>query len=96
MENGEIEPGTGPLPPDAEDNFDRTIILRPDTGKIEYKTKEELEARVWQPTGEFTGTLRIYTDGASRGNGQVGAYAGFGVYFGPNNPKYVYPPYSSV
>ncbi|ODQ68472.1 hypothetical protein NADFUDRAFT_49110 [Nadsonia fulvescens var. elongata DSM 6958] len=29
----------------------------------------------------------VYTDGASRGNGKVGAIAGSGVYFGPNDPR---------
>ncbi|KAL1839989.1 hypothetical protein VTJ49DRAFT_952 [Mycothermus thermophilus] len=29
----------------------------------------------------------VYTDGSSRGNGKVGAAAGVGVYFGPNDPR---------
>lgn len=31
----------------------------------------------------------IWTDGSSRGNGQTGASAGYGVYFGPNDPRNV-------
>jgi ribonuclease HI len=89
LPNGELDPGTGPLPEDAEDGFDRNIILRPDTGRIEFKTEAELNARKWQPTGETTDPLVIYTDGAAPGNGQLGAVAGIGVYFGPENPKYV-------
>ncbi|KAF2744494.1 ribonuclease H-like protein [Sporormia fimetaria CBS 119925] len=89
LDNGEIEPGTGPLPPDAQDGFDRTIVLRADTGRIEYKTEEELAARKWQPTGDFRGPLVIHTDGAAPKNGQVGAVAGIGVYFGPQNPNNV-------
>ena len=32
----------------------------------------------------------VYTDGSSRGNGKAGAVAGVGVYFGPNDPRFVY------
>jgi ribonuclease HI len=32
-------------------------------------------------------TIRVYTDGSSRRNGQVGAVAGVGVYFGENDPR---------
>jgi ribonuclease HI len=89
LPNGEIEPGTGPLPADSEDGFDRTIALRKDTGRIEFKTEAELNARKWQPTGDLNGDLVIYTDGAAPGNGRLGAVAGIGVYFGPQNPKLV-------
>ncbi|KAL5373788.1 hypothetical protein DPSP01_012405 [Paraphaeosphaeria sporulosa] len=86
--NGDYEPGTGPLPPDAEDGFDRRIKHgRPDGPEIEYKTQEELSLRKFQPTGDFEGVLEVYTDGASKGNGQLGAYAGFGIWFGPNDPR---------
>jgi ribonuclease HI len=86
--NGEYEAGTGPLPPDAEDGFDRAIKHgRPGGPEIEYKTQEELNLRKLQPTGDFEGVLDIYTDGASKGNGQLGAYAGFGIWFGPNDPR---------
>lgn len=33
------------------------------------------------------GFVEIHTDGASRGNGQVGARAGYGVYFGPGDKR---------
>lgn len=32
---------------------------------------------------------KVYTDGSSLGNGKVGSSAGVGVYFGPNDPRYV-------
>jgi ribonuclease HI len=32
-------------------------------------------------------TVRVWTDGSSRGNGRLGAVAGVGVYFGENDPK---------
>ena len=35
--------------------------------------------------------LRIYTDGSSLRNGQAGARAGVGVYFGPQDPNYASP-----
>ena len=87
MPNGDIEPGTGPLPPDAEDGFDRTIILRADTGQVEMKTAAELNLYKRQPTGDYSGPLIIYTDGAAPRNGKAGASAGIGVYFGKDNPK---------
>ncbi|KAJ1678445.1 hypothetical protein EV182_004033 [Spiromyces aspiralis] len=34
----------------------------------------------------------IYTDGASRGNGRAGSRAGYGVYFGPNDPRNISEP----
>jgi ribonuclease HI len=84
-----VEPGYGPLPPDAVDGFDPNIKLDEQTGKIRDKTVEELGKRKRQPTGHFKGPVRVYTDGGSRGNGQVGAYAGCGVYFGPKDPRFV-------
>jgi ribonuclease HI len=38
-----------------------------------------------------SGPLKIYTDGSSLGNGKLGAVAGVGVYFGPNDPRYLPP-----
>ncbi|KAG9195017.1 ribonuclease HI [Alternaria panax] len=87
-----IEPGSGPLPTDAEDNFDRTIKLDEQTGSIRHKTEEELGKRKRQPTGDSKGTIVVYTDGGSRGNGMAGAKAGCGVYFGDGNPKNVQEP----
>jgi ribonuclease HI len=82
-----IEPGTGPLPEDAEDGFDRTVWLNPKTGKIEPKTAKMANATKKVLTG-VKGWLEIYTDGSSLGNGRLGATSGVGVYFGQNDPRY--------
>ena len=82
------EPGTGPLPPGAEDGFDPNIILSPRTGNVVYKTQAQKEATKLQairPTTEHT--LRVHTDGSSLRNGQEGAFAGVGVFFGPNDER---------
>lgn len=84
----EYEPGEGPLPPDAEDGFDPRITLNPVTGKVEYKNHDQSHATKWQVTGPTDdGMLRIYTDGSSLSNGQEGAIAGVGVYFGPKDSR---------
>ncbi|KAF2204342.1 ribonuclease H-like protein [Delitschia confertaspora ATCC 74209] len=85
----DVEPGTGLLPPDAEDGFDDRIILNPVDGTIEYKTEHQMNATKLQPTGEIKGPIIIYTDGSSRGNGKVGAVAGVGVYFGAGDDRNV-------
>lgn len=95
--SGAYEPGLGPLPPDSEDGFDRTIRHGLPKGReVELKTQDELNLRKLHPTGDFEGPLRIYTDGASKGNGRLGAYAGFGIWFGPNDPRSVFSPSSSL
>lgn len=86
--NGDFEPGEGPLPLDAEDGFDPTIKLDPSTGRVVRKSEAELNSKKWQPTGEFSGPLVVYTDGSSLGNGKVGAVAGVGVFFGSNDARY--------
>lgn len=87
--DGEVtyEPGMGPLPSGAEDGFDRTLRMDLESGAIRYKTETELGATKKQPTGDFTGQIVVYTDCSSLGNGQVGAVAGVGVYFGPNDKR---------
>ena len=85
----DFEPGTGPLPADAEDGFDPNLILDLDSGKIKHKTEEQKNATKWRATGPSKGSmLRIYTDGSSLGNGQNGSIAGVGVFFGPEDPRY--------
>ncbi|KAL4955566.1 Caulimovirus viroplasmin-domain-containing protein [Aspergillus filifer] len=90
-----IEPGEGPLPPGAEDGFDPNVLLDPKTGKVVYKTDAQKAAIKTLPKGP-PGMLRIYTDGSSLKNGQAGANAGVGVYFGPGDSRFVsrtfYPP----
>ncbi|KAL8799152.1 MAG: hypothetical protein Q9200_007611 [Gallowayella weberi] len=80
--------GTGPLPPGAEDGFDPNIMLDPVTGNVVYKTLEQRQATKPHPAGPAqSGTLRIHTDGSALGNGQAGAFAGIGVYFGPGDKR---------
>ncbi|KAL9632811.1 MAG: hypothetical protein Q9164_005086 [Protoblastenia rupestris] len=86
----DYEPGTGPLPPGAIDGFDPNIVLDPESGKVVYKTQEQRQATKLDPTGGTqTGPIRIHTDGSSLGNGTAGAFAGIGVYFGPNDKRNV-------
>ncbi|KAK4698018.1 ribonuclease HI, partial [Lecanoromycetidae sp. Uapishka_2] len=83
----DYEPGTAPLPPDAEDGFDPNVVFDSEVGKIVYKTQEQRQATKLMPSRDSqTEPIRIYTDGSSLGNGTAGAFAGVGVYFGPNNP----------
>lgn len=83
------EPGTGPLPPDAEDGFDPNIKLDIN-GNLVHKTEAEksTKKRIPKPLPP-PGMLTIYTDGSSLGNGAAGARAGVGVYFGPGDSKNV-------
>lgn len=94
LTNGTIayEPGMGPLPPDAEDGFDRTIKMDLDSGNIRLKTEEELNATKVQLSKDRSSPIVVYTDGSSLGNGRVGAVAGVGVYFGPKDPRNVSEP----
>lgn len=85
----DYEPGTGPLPPGAEDGFDPNIMLDPVSGKVVYKTQEQRQAMKPNPTGPTqSGTLRIHTDGSALRNGATEAFAGVGVYFGPGDQRY--------
>ena len=86
----DFEPGTAPLPPEAEDGFDPNIRLDPVTGKIVYKTLEQRQATKPRPLGGAqTEPIRVHTDGSSLGNGKLGAFAGIGVYFGPGDKRYI-------
>lgn len=83
-DSGPWEPGTGPLPEGTEDGFDPRIVLNPETGKVEWKTDEQMAATKKMPTDDTKGgVLNIYTDGSSLGNGKKGSVAGVGVFFGP-------------
>lgn len=82
----QLEPGTGPLPPGAEDGFDPNVLLDAATGKVVYKTSTQKAATKMKPTGP-PGMLRIYTDGSALKNGSAVAAAGVGVYFGPGDKR---------
>ena len=80
--------GWDPLLADAEDGFDNRITFDSSIGKIRYKSSKESEATKFQamvdPSADL---LEIWTDGACRSNGQKGAIAGVGVFFGRNDPR---------
>lgn len=85
----DFEPGTGPLPPGAEDGFDPNIFLSAVSGQVEYKSDRQKQALKLQANGPSeSGMLRIYTDGSSLSNGAAGARAGVGVFFGPSDDRY--------
>jgi ribonuclease HI len=87
--NGNVyEPGTGPLPPGAEDGFDPNVKLNP-AGQVVHKTEpEKVKTKIVNKERDPPGMLTIYTDGSSLRNGQAGARAGVGVFFGPGDPRY--------
>lgn len=84
LQGGEYEPGEGPLPDGAEDNFDSNIVLDQETGFARYKTASEFGAIRYQASGPIRDApVRIYTDGSALSNGQENSFGGVGVYFGP-------------
>ena len=82
------EPGTGPLPPGAEDGFDPNIKLDIDGQVVNKVEAEKVKTKIMTRERDPPGMLRIYTDGSSLRNGTAGARAGIGVFFGPQDPKY--------
>lgn len=53
----------------------------------------DLNTQTTKPPSEAPpAVLHIYTDGSSRGNGQRGALAGIGVFFGPSDPRNISEP----
>ena len=90
--NGAVEalqlPGWDLLPQGAEDGFDDRITLDQTDQTIRYKTSAERDASKFRarvdPTADL---LEIWTDGACRNNGRVGAIGGVGVYFGRNDSR---------
>lgn len=92
-ESGEYEAGDGPLPSDAEDNFDPTITLDQDLGTARYKTASELAKTKYQASAPVRDApVRIYTDGSTLSNGQAAAIGGVGVYFGPLDKRNISEP----
>lgn len=93
VDQGEYEPGDAPLPDDAEDGFDRDLILDPITDGIRYKTREEREEYKYQATRPVKDApIRIWTDGSSLANGSANAWGGVGVYFGPQDRRNISEP----
>ena len=86
-ETFQYEPGVN-LPPGAEDGFDSNILLGPGSGNVIIKTRRQKTATKLHSSGPTVDSmLRVYTDGSSLGNGQPGAFAGVGVYFGPSDSR---------
>ena len=84
----DYEAGLGPLPPGTVDGFDPNILLHSLTGNVVYKTQTQRGSTKLQPIPPGPeAMLRIYTDGSSLRNGQKGAFAGVGVYFGPEDRR---------
>lgn len=87
-DDGALDAAFADLPSGAEDDFDPRIIMNPDTGMIEWKDYRLTQATKVMPQALAPGTMvNIYTDGSSLANGQSGAIAGVGVFFGPHDPK---------
>lgn len=56
------------------------------------KDSKKSEDKTADAEDDDDGVLKIYTDGSSRSNGQLGARAGFGVFFGQGDPRNVSEP----
>ncbi|KAI1614789.1 ribonuclease H-like domain-containing protein [Exophiala viscosa] len=83
------ELGRRPLPPGAEDGYDPNVKLGPDGTLVNRTEEEKRKTKMMVRERDAPGMLRIYTDGSSLRNGQAGARAGVGVFFGPQDPKNV-------
>ncbi|KIW99455.1 uncharacterized protein Z518_11194 [Rhinocladiella mackenziei CBS 650.93] len=82
------EIGRRPLPPGAEDGYDPNLKLAADGTIVDRTEDERNKTKMMAKERDPPGMLRIYTDGSSLRNGQAGARAGVGVFFGPQDPKY--------
>jgi ribonuclease HI len=61
-------------------------------GRVAHKTEAEKEkTKAISKERDPPGMLTIYTDGSSLRNGQAGARAGVGVFFGPGDHRYASP-----
>ena len=65
---------------DDDDEEDAAQILQPATKRVKQGAGTT--------STSSSGVLDIYTDGSSLGNGQNGASAGIGVFFGVNDKRY--------
>ncbi|KAK2003566.1 hypothetical protein LX36DRAFT_94691 [Colletotrichum falcatum] len=61
-----------------DDSDDDLSVESDDTSTKDTSAKDTKDTRT-----------KVYTDGSSLGNGTAGSVAGVGVYFGPNDPRYV-------
>lgn len=60
------------------------------TEDAEEPAAKKVKKTAAAPKKGTKGFLQVYTDGSSRGNGRVGAIAGVGVWFGDDDPRYVF------
>ena len=88
------EVGRRPLPPGAEDGYDPNVMLSSNGTIVDRTEEEKSKTKKLTKVRDPPGMLRIFTDGSSLSNGQAGARAGVGVYFGPQHPKYANSPSS--
>lgn len=75
----------------TNDDLDEILALpskKVKTGQS-YDTIDDLHVEPPESLEVDDGVLKIYTDGSALKNGQQGAIAGVGVYFGPNSPDNV-------
>lgn len=84
----EYELGREPLPEGAEDGFDPNIRFDEHGQVVRRTLDDKMKTKTVPRDSDPPAMLRIYTDGSSLKNGQVGARAGVGVFFGPQDPKY--------
>lgn len=70
---------------DVEDSDGSPVEDSPVTKKVKSGSKSSSSAAA---SSASKSRVKIYTDGSSLGNGKVGASAGVGVFFGPNDPRY--------
>lgn len=75
----------GILPPEVSNAAASTNIRR-ELSLADSKTKKRLRSPASDIEGESDWDV-VYSDGACKGNGQVGSVAGVGVWWGPNDPR---------
>ncbi|KAF2688771.1 ribonuclease H-like protein [Lentithecium fluviatile CBS 122367] len=67
-----------------------SAILSADTSEKSFKKQKKNDGSAAVPETNDSyepGPLIIYTDGAAKGNGKLGAVAGIGIWFGPDDPR---------
>lgn len=64
--------------------------VKEEGGKKVVKGKEKVTVEENAQGGIKRDTVRVWTDGSSRGNGKAGAVAGYGVFFGDGDERYVF------
>ena len=72
----------GILPPEDSNTTASTTIWEPSAAGS--KTKKRPRSPDIEDEGDWD---VVYSDGACKGNGQVGSVAGVGVWWGPDDPR---------